>query len=188
MKIIETKIQGLLIIEPKIFSDDRGYFYETFQAKRYKDAGIDADFIQDNEAFSGYGVVRGLHYQLAPYAQAKLVRVIQGVVLDIAVDIRKGSPTFGQWVGLELSETNKCQFYIPRGFAHGYSVISKTAIFSYKCDNQYHPQSERGINIKDTSLNLDWKLPENEMIISSKDTVLPNLEKAEMNFTYGKEI
>ncbi|MFA6402830.1 MAG: dTDP-4-dehydrorhamnose 3,5-epimerase [Salinivirgaceae bacterium] len=188
MKIIETKIQGLLIIEPKVFSDDRGYFYETFQSKRYKDAGIDADFIQDNEAFSGYGVVRGLHYQLAPYTQAKLVRVIQGIVLDIAVDIRKGSPTFGQWVGIELSETNKRQFYVPRGFAHGYSVISKTAIFSYKCDNQYNPQSERGININDTSLNLDWKLPVNEMIISSKDTLLPNLEQAEMNFTYGKEI
>ncbi len=188
MQLIETKIQGLLIIEPKVFSDDRGYFYETFQTKRYKDFGIDADFIQDNEAFSGYGVVRGLHYQLAPYTQAKLVRVIQGVVFDIAVDIRKGSPTFGQWVGIELSETNKRQFYVPRGFAHGYSVISKTALFSYKCDNLYHPQSERGINIKDTSLHLDWKLPENEMIISSKDTLLPNLEFAEMNFTYGKKI
>jgi dTDP-4-dehydrorhamnose 3,5-epimerase len=187
MQIIETKIPGLLIIEPKVFSDDRGYFYETFQTQRYKDFGIDADFIQDNEAFSGYGVVRGLHYQLEPYTQAKLVRVIKGTVFDVAVDIRKGSPTFGQWVGMELSETNKRQFFVPRGFAHGYSVISETAIFSYKCDNIYFPQSERGINIKDASLKLDWKLPEQDMIISAKDKLLLGLDEAEMNFTYGKE-
>lgn len=186
MQIIETKIPGLLIIEPKVFSDDRGYFYETFQNRRYKESGIDAEFIQDNEAYSGYGVVRGLHYQLAPYSQAKLVRVIQGTVYDVAMDIRKGSPTFGQWVGIELSETNKRQFFVPKGFAHGYSVISKSAIFSYKCDNLYHPQSERGININDPSLDINWMIPENEMIISPKDLVLPIFEQAEINFTYGK--
>ncbi len=186
MKIIETKIPGLLIIEPKVFSDDRGYFYESFQGQKYKDAGIEADFIQDNEAFSGYGVIRGLHYQLAPYAQAKLVRVVKGTVYDVAIDVRKGSPTFGEWVGLELSETNKLQFFIPKGFAHGYSVISDTAIFSYKCDNFYHPQSERGININDMNLNIDWKIPEHKRIISQKDNILPLLEQADLNFMYGK--
>ncbi|HAM99535.1 MAG TPA: dTDP-4-dehydrorhamnose 3,5-epimerase [Marinilabiliales bacterium] len=188
MNIIETKIPGLLIIEPKVFNDARGYFFETFHTQKYKDADIDADFIQDNEAFSGYGVIRGLHYQLAPYSQAKLVRVIKGSVYDVAVDVREGSPTFGEWVGIELSETNKLQFFVPRGFAHGYSVISETAIFSYKCDNFYHPQSERGINFNDKNLNIDWKIPEQKMIISVKDNVLPTLENADLNFNYGKKI
>ena len=186
MNIIKTKIEDLLIIEPRVFSDDRGYFFECYHNERYKNAGIDADFIQDNEAFSMYGVVRGLHYQLGPYSQAKLVRAIKGRVLDVAVDIRRNSPTFGEWVAVELSEDNKRQFFVPRGFAHGYSVLSETAIFAYKCDNTYNPESERGINLNDTKLNIDWKIPFENQIISSKDKILPEFDKAEMNFIYGK--
>lgn len=186
MNIIKTKIEDLLIIEPSIFGDDRGYFYESYQIDRYKKAGINAEFIQDNEAFSSYGVVRGLHYQLGPYSQAKLVRVIKGAVIDVAVDIRKNSPTFGEWVAVELNEDNKLQFFVPRGFAHGYSVISENAIFAYKCDNVYNPTSERGINLNDTTLNIDWRIPFEKQTISSKDKILPDFEKAEMNFVYGK--
>jgi dTDP-4-dehydrorhamnose 3,5-epimerase len=182
MNIIKTKIEGLLIIEPRIFSDERGYFFESYQTERYKQAGITADFIQDNEAFSSYGVVRGLHYQLAPYSQAKLVRVIKGKVFDVAVDLRKDSPTFGKWVGVELSEENKKQFFIPRGFAHGYSVLSETAIFSYKCDNEYKPESESGINLNDTNLNINWQIPTDKLIISDKDKLLSFFDKAKMNF------
>lgn len=182
MQLIKTKIEGLLIIEPRVFSDERGYFFENYQIDRYKKAGINADFIQDNEAFSAYGVIRGLHYQLGSYSQAKLVRVVKGRVLDIAVDIRRNSSTFGEWVGLELSEDNKKQFFVPRGFAHGYSVLSENAIFSYKCDNVYNPESERGLNLNDLKLNIDWKVPVNKQIISSKDIVLPDFDKAEMNF------
>ena len=182
MNIIKTKIEGLLIIEPRIFSDERGYFFESYQTERYKQAGITADFIQDNEAFSSYGVVRGLHYQLAPYSQAKLVRVIKGKVFDVAVDLRKDSPTFGKWVGVELSEENKKQFFIPRGFAHGYSVLSETAIFAYKCDNEYKPESEAGINFSDTFLDINWQVPANKQIISDKDKILPFFDKAKMNF------
>jgi len=182
MNIIKTKIEGLLTIEPRVFKDDRGYFFESYQAERYKQAGIDADFIQDNEAFSSYGVVRGLHYQLAPYGQAKLVRVIKGKVFDVAVDLRKKSPTFGQWVGIELSEDNKKQFFIPRGFAHGYSVLSETAIFAYKCDNEYKPESEGGINVNDNFLNIDWQIPLEKQIISEKDKILPLFNETKMNF------
>ena len=182
MKIIKTKIEDLLIIEPRVFTDDRGYFFENYQRERYKEAGINADFIQDNEAFSTYGVVRGLHYQLGPFSQAKLVRVVKGRVLDIAVDLRKKSQTFGEWVGVELSEDNKRQFFVPRGFAHGYSVLSETAIFSYKCDNAYNPESERGLNLGDEKLSIDWKIPVDKQIVSTKDMILPNFDKAEMNF------
>jgi dTDP-4-dehydrorhamnose 3,5-epimerase len=184
MKIIKTEIEGLLIIEPNIFEDTRGYFFETYNKKIYKEAGIEADFVQDNESLSSFGVIRGLHYQLNPYAQAKLVRVIKGRVLDVAVDIRKGSPTFGKWVAIELSEENKKQFYIPRGFAHGFSVLSQTAIFSYKCDNFYNKNAERGIVYKDEFLKINWQIPENKMIISEKDKLLNTFFDAEMNFNY----
>jgi len=184
MNVIQTKIPGLLIIEPRVFKDDRGYFYETYQKERYHNAGIDAGFKQDNEAFSTYGVVRGLHYQLAPFSQSKLVRVILGKVLDVAVDLRKGSPTFGQWVSTELSEENKKQFFIPQGFAHGYSVLSETAIFAYKCDNYYNPTSERGINPNDPDLAIDWKIPIEKQLISTKDRALPRLNNAETNFLF----
>ncbi|MDA3891768.1 MAG: dTDP-4-dehydrorhamnose 3,5-epimerase [Salinivirgaceae bacterium] len=186
MDIIKTKIEDLLIIEPKVFGDDRGYFYECYQKERYLEAGIDANFIQDNEAFSTFGVVRGLHYQLGPFSQAKLVRVIKGKVLDVAVDLRKKSATFGQWVSAELSEDNKRQFFVPRGFAHGYSVLSETAIFAYKCDNTYNPDSERGINLNDPKLNIDWGIAKEKQLVSPKDKILPDFDNAEMNFRYGK--
>ena len=160
MKIIETPLKGLLIIEPSVFEDDRGYFFETFQQQRYFEAGIVSDFIQDNESKSDKGVVRGLHFQLEPYAQAKLVRVVQGAVYDVAVDLRKGSPTFGEWFGLELNENSKKQLFIPSGFAHGFSVLSETAIFAYKVDNWYSPEHDSGISWSDPNLSIDWKILE----------------------------
>ncbi len=184
MKIIETTFQGLLIIEPSVFQDERGYFFESFQKKRYRDAGIYSDFVQDNESKSNRGVIRGLHYQLNPHAQAKLVRVVKGIVYDIALDLRKKSPTFGKYFGLELSETNKLQLFIPRGFAHGFSVLSDTAIFSYKCDNYYNGDSERAINVFDSSLNIDWKLNAKEIVVSAKDKLAPDFKNAEMNFIF----
>jgi len=185
-KIIETPIQGLLIIEPGVFEDTRGYFFESYRQDRYAEAGINAGFIQDNESKSVRGVVRGLHYQLNPYAQAKLVRVVLGAVFDVAVDLRQGSPTFGQWFGIELNEKNKKQLFVPRGFAHGFSVLSETAIFSYKCDNEYNKESERGINPFDSQLNINWQLAENDCIISDKDKNAPFFAGAEMNFIYYK--
>lgn len=184
MKIIETPIPGLLIIEPMVFTDSRGYFLESYNQQKLNEAGVYPDFVQDNESKSSYGVIRGLHYQLNPYAQAKLVRVIQGRVYDVAVDLRQGSPTYGQSFGLELSEENKRQFYIPRGFAHGFSVLSETAIFSYKCDALYRPSAERGIIYNDPSLKIDWMIEASESIISEKDTLHPTFAEAEMNFIY----
>lgn len=183
MKIHETKIPGLLVIEPKVFEDNRGYFFESFNQKRFQEQNLNYTFVQDNESLSSYGTIRGLHYQLAPYAQAKLVRVISGKVFDVAVDIRKNSPTFGEWQGIELSAENKNQLLIPKGFAHGFSVLSDKAIVMYKCDSFYAPESERGINFKDRELNIDWKIPEDKAIISAKDRVLPDLKDAEMNFS-----
>jgi len=185
MKIIKTHISGLVIIEPYIFEDKRGYFFETFNHEKYKEAGIDVNFLQDNESKSVRGVVRGLHYQLAPYAQGKLVRVIQGKVYDVAVDLRKDSPTFGKWYGIELDDVSKKQMFVPRGFAHGFSVLSETAIFSYKCDNVYNREVERGINLADSQLGIDWKLNPEEQIISEKDMRAPNFEEAEMNFEFN---
>ncbi len=182
MEIIKTDITDLLIIKPKIFIDERGYFFESYNKELFKKNGLNYNFVQDNESMSSYGVIRGLHYQLAPYAQTKLVRVIKGKVLDVAVDLRKNSPTFGKWYAVELSEENKLQFLIPRGFAHGFSVLSDVAIFSYKCDNIYNKDAERGINFKDKNLNIDWKIPENEAVVSAKDKVLPNFNEADMNF------
>ncbi|MEL7587362.1 MAG: dTDP-4-dehydrorhamnose 3,5-epimerase [Prolixibacteraceae bacterium] len=169
MKIEKTPIEGLLIIEPRIFEDERGYFMESFHQERYREAGIFVDFIQDNESRSSRGVIRGLHYQLSPYSQGKLVRVIEGAVFDIALDLRPKSLTFGKWFGIELSARNKKQFYVPRGFAHGFSVLSETAIFSYKCDHYYQPEAERGILYNDPELGIDWRIPDNEAVVSDKD-------------------
>ncbi len=184
MEIIKTDIDGLIIIKPKIFKDNRGYFFESFNKKTFEDNGLNYNFIQDNESKSSFGVIRGLHYQLAPYAQTKLVRVLKGKVLDVAVDLRKGSPSFGKWHAVELSEDNKQQFLIPQGFAHGFSVLSETAIFAYKCDNLYNKDSERGINFNDKSLNIDWKIPSEKAIVSAKDKVLPCINDADINFIY----
>lgn len=186
MKITETPIKGLFVIEPGVFEDDRGYFFESYRQERYADAGINVAFIQDNESKSVRGVVRGLHYQLNPYGQAKLVRVVQGSVYDVAVDLRQGSPTFGKWFGIELNDKSKKQLFIPSGFAHGFSVLSETAIFSYKCDNGYKKESERGINPFDPQLGIDWQLSENEYIISGKDKNALPFSEAEMNFIYYK--
>ncbi|MDO9613930.1 MAG: dTDP-4-dehydrorhamnose 3,5-epimerase [Bacteroidota bacterium] len=184
MKIIKTPIPGLLIIEPRVFADQRGYFIESYNQQKFEEAAIFTVFVQDNESKSGRGVIRGLHYQLEPYSQTKLVRVIQGSVYDVAVDCRKGSPTFGQSYGLELSEDNKLQFFIPKGFAHGFSVLSETAIFSYKCDALYNPASERGIFYNDPALKIDWQIDSSEAIVSGKDTILPLFADAEMNFKF----
>jgi dTDP-4-dehydrorhamnose 3,5-epimerase len=184
MKIIETPIPGLLIIEPRVFADERGYFFESYNASNFEKYGLQTNFVQDNESKSQRGVIRGLHYQLEPHSQTKLIRVIRGTVYDVALDLRKGSPTFGQWYGLEVSAANKKQFYIPKGFAHGFSVLSEYAIFSYKCDHFYTPASERGIRYDDPAFGIDWKLSEAEAIVSEKDRVLPFLTDAEMNFNF----
>ena len=160
MNIIKTTIEGLVIIEPKVYQDERGYFFESFNANEFAEkTGMDIHFVQDNESMSSYGVMRGLHYQKMPYTQSKLVRCVKGAVLDVAVDIRHGSSTFGQHVAVELTEENHRQFFVPRGFAHGFAVLSEIAIFQYKCDNFYHPEADAGINIKDKSLGIDWKVP-----------------------------
>ena len=169
MNILTTPIEGLLVIEPQVYKDARGYFVETYNEERYRAAGIDARFVQDNQSCSSYGVVRGLHFQRPPYSQAKLVCCTVGRVLDVAVDLRKESPTFGQWYSVELSEDNKRQFFIPRGFAHGFSVLSNQAIFTYKCDNLYHPEADGGLLLNDPDLAIDWQVPEELRIISDKD-------------------
>jgi dTDP-4-dehydrorhamnose 3,5-epimerase len=184
VKIIQTPIPGLLILEPRVFADQRGYFLESYNQKKFEAAGISTVFVQDNESKSGLGVIRGLHYQLEPYSQTKLVRVIQGSVYDVAVDCRKGSPTFGQSFGLELSEENKLQFFIPKGFAHGFSVLSATAVFSYKCDSLYNPTAERGILYNDPALKIDWIIEAEKALVSGKDTILPLFADAEMNFNF----
>lgn len=182
MKIINTPIADLLIIEPRIFTDDRGYFYESYNQIAYNKAGIESVFVQDNESKSVKGTIRGLHYQLNPYSQSKLVSVKEGVVFDVAVDLRKNSPTFGQWFGVELSAVNKLQFYIPKGFAHGFSVLSESVVFSYKCDNFYNPDAEKGIAYNDSDLNIDWKIQSKDVLISPKDKNHPFFNNAEMNF------
>ncbi|MBR5078470.1 MAG: dTDP-4-dehydrorhamnose 3,5-epimerase [Victivallales bacterium] len=169
MKTQTTEIEGIVIVEPQVFGDSRGYFMETYQKEKYAAAGIDVTFVQDNESMSRYGVVRGLHYQAEPFAQAKLIRVVAGRVLDVAVDIRKNSPTYGKVFTLELSSENKLQLFLPHGIAHGFAVLSETAIFTYKCDNFYAPQYEHTIRYDDPSLAIDWKIPINERIISDKD-------------------
>ncbi|WP_339916189.1 dTDP-4-dehydrorhamnose 3,5-epimerase [Yeosuana marina] len=179
MIVKETKLKGCFILEPKIFRDSRGYFFESFNQDTFNQLiNQEVDFVQDNESFSSKGVLRGLHFQKGEYAQAKLVRVIKGKVLDIAVDIRKDSSTFGQYVAIELTEENKTQLFIPKGFAHGFVVLSNTTIFSYKCDNFYHKASEGGIIYNDKDLKIDWKLEENEFIVSEKDLQLPSFKEA----------
>ena len=169
MEVIKTAIEGLLIIEPKIFKDARGYFFEAFSQKVFDEKVMPIRFVQDNESMSSYGVIRGLHFQRPPFTQSKLVRCVKGRVLDVAVDIRKGSPTYGQHVAIELNEDNHRQVFIPRGFAHGFSVLSETAVFQYKCDNFYAPEADGGISIKDESLGIDWQIPTENAILSEKD-------------------
>ena len=169
MEVIKTEIEGLVIIEPKVFLDVRGYFFESFSQKEFEEKVRKINFVQDNESMSSYGVMRGLHFQRPPFTQSKLVRCVKGRVLDVAVDIRKGSPTYGQHVAVELSEDNHRQFFVPRGFAHGFAVLSSTAIFQYKCDNFYAPQADGGISIKDDTLGIDWQIPTENAILSKKD-------------------
>lgn len=187
MKLIETTLPDLYIVEPKVFEDSRGYFFESYNSKVLLEHGISEVFVQDNESKSSKNVLRGLHYQLAPYAQTKLIRVISGSILDVVVDIRKGSPTFGQYFSIELSGDKKVQLFIPKGFAHGFSVLSDFAVVNYKCDVYYQPDAERGILYNDPALKIDWKIDLENAIVSSKDKVNPTLANAEMNFIYGKQ-
>jgi dTDP-4-dehydrorhamnose 3,5-epimerase len=184
MKLISTEIPGLVVIEPKVFADVRGYFYESYNEAVFQSQGINITFLQDNESRSSFGVLRGLHYQLEPWAQSKLVRVLEGEIMDIAVDIRQGSPTYKKTFGIRLSAENKKQLLIPKGFAHGFSVLSETAIVFYKCDNFYRPEAERGIRYDDCELAIDWELPEDKILLSAKDGILPLLKNAANNFVY----
>lgn len=170
INIIKTEIPDVLIIEPKVFGDKRGYFFESWSQKDFDEQVRPVKFVQDNESMSSYGVMRGLHFQRLPYTQSKLVRCVKGSVLDVAVDIRKGSPTYGQHVAVELTEDNHRQFFVPRGFAHGFAVLSETAVFQYKCDEFYHPEADGGISILDDSLGIDWKIPTDKALLSEKDT------------------
>lgn len=184
MPFITTKFPGLLIFEPIIFEDNRGYFFESYNANYFKNSGVDINFIQDNQAQSEYGVIRGLHYQLAPFAQTKLVRALLGSILDVVVDLRKGSPTFGQSFSIELSASNKKQLLVPKGFAHGYSVLSPTAEVFYKCDSFYNKSAEAGLLYNDPALFIDWQIDSAAQIISVKDKVQPTLAHCTNNFTY----
>ena len=175
MNVIKTNIEGVLIIEPKVFNDARGYFFESFSQREFDEKvapilGHTIRFVQDNESMSSYGVMRGLHFQRPPFTQSKLVRCVKGAVLDVAVDIRKGSPTFGQHVAVELTGDNRRQFFISKGFAHGFAVLSETAVFQYKCDEFYHPEADGGISIMDQSLGINWKIPTDQALLSEKDT------------------
>lgn len=175
MNVIKTNIEGVLILEPKVFNDARGYFFESFSQREFDEKvapilGHTIRFVQDNESMSSYGVMRGLHFQRPPFTQSKLVRCVKGAVLDVAVDIRKGSPTFGQHVAIELTEDNHRQFFISKGFAHGFAVLSETAVFQYKCDEFYHPEADGGISIMDQSLGINWKIPTDQALLSEKDT------------------
>ena len=185
MKVIKTDFPDLFIIEPKVFEDNRGYFFESFNSKAYQESGINITFVQDNESKSSYGVIRGLHYQLSPYAQTKLIRVVSGKILDVVVDIRQNSPKFGKYFSIELSFENKIQLLVPKGFAHGFAVLSDAATVFYKCDNYYKQEAERGICYNDPKLGIDWKIDIEKAIVSSKDKVHPDLINAEMNFLYG---
>ena len=182
MEVIKTAIEGVVIIEPRIFKDARGYFFESFSQKEFYEKVMPINFVQDNESMSSYGVMRGLHYQKMPYTQSKLVRCVKGAVLDVAVDIRKGSPTFGQHVAVELTEENHRQFFVPRGFAHGFAVLSETAVFQYKCDNFYAPQADAGIQLRDEELGIDWRIPTAEALLSEKDLKHPCLRDAVLDF------
>ncbi len=184
MKLVTTGLEGLFVIEPRVFEDSRGYFFESYNKAAFEKEGHTVEFVQDNQSKSSFGVVRGLHYQLYPYAQTKLVRILEGRVLDIAVDLRKGSPSYKKWFGIELSAENKIQLLIPKGFAHGFSVLSKSAVFFYKCDELYNPESERGICYNDPSLNINWGSTEKDIIVSLKVREMPDFNNVDINFTY----
>lgn len=188
MEVIETAIEGVVIIEPRVFADDRGYFYESWNQKEFNEKVRPVNFVQDNQSKSTYGVLRGLHFQKGDHVQSKLVRAVRGTVLDVAVDIRKGSPTFGQYVAVELSEDNHRQFFIPRGFAHGFSVLSETAIFQYKCDNLYCRESEGAVAWDDPDLGIDWRIPAEKVILSPKDAHHPRLKDSEYLFDYQEDL
>ena len=189
MNVIKTSIHGVLIIEPRVFTDTRGYFFESFSQREFDEKvapilGHKVTFVQDNESKSSYGVMRGLHFQRPPFTQSKLVRCVKGAVLDVAVDIRKGSPTYGQHVAVELTENNHRQFFVPRGFAHGFAVLSETAVFQYKCDEFYHPEADGGISILDESLGIDWRIPTDKAVLSEKDTKHALLKDFDSPFVY----
>ncbi len=184
MEVIKTDIEGPLIIEPKVFGDARGYFFESFSQRAFDAKVGELRFVQDNESCSRRGVMRGLHFQMPPFTQAKLVRCVRGAVLDVAVDIRRGSPTYGRHVAVELTEDNHRQFFVPKGFAHGFSVLSEVAVFQYKCDEFYHPEADAGISILDESLGIDWRIPLEEAVLSEKDTRHPLLSGFESPFVY----
>ena len=184
MNIIRTEIPDVVIIEPRVFGDSRGYFFESFSEREFKEQVADVNFVQDNESKSCFGVVRGLHFQKPPHAQAKLVRVVKGKVLDVAVDIRKGSPTYGRHVEVELSEDNHRMVFIPKGFAHGFAVLSEEAVFQYKCDDYYAPETEGAVAWNDPDLDIDWRLPLDKVILSVKDTAHPSFKDADIPFEY----
>ena len=188
MDVIKTAIEGVVIIEPKVFKDSRGYFFESFSQREFEEKVRRINFVQDNESMSSYGVMRGLHFQRPPYAQSKLVHCVKGKVLDVVVDIRKGSPTYGRYVAVELSEDNHRQFFVPRGFAHGFAVLSETAVFQYKCDNFYAPQADGGIFIKDDFLGIDWRIPADKALLSEKDTLHACLKDFDSPFNYEDEL
>lgn len=185
MEVIKTEIEGVLILEPHVFGDNRGYFFESFNTREFAEkTGLDISFVQDNESKSCYGVLRGLHFQKPPYTQSKLVRCVKGAVLDVAVDIRKGSPTYGQHVAVELTEDNHRQFFVPRGFAHGFAVLSETAVFQYKCDDFYHPEAEGAIMWNDPDIAINWPIPAEEVILSEKDKKHPLFKAFDSPFNY----
>ena len=193
MNVLPTAIPGVLILEPRVFSDARGYFFESFSQREFDEKvvpllGHAVAFVQDNESMSSYGVVRGLHYQRPPFTQSKLVRCVRGCVLDVAVDIRKGSPTFGQHVAVALSEENHRQFFIPKGFAHGFAVLSETAVFQYKCDEFYHPEADAGIQLLDPALGIDWRIPWDRAVMSEKDRVRAALQDSPLDFDYNVDL
>ena len=188
MEVIKTDIEGVVIIEPKVFDDARGYFFESFSQREFEEKVRKINFVQDNESMSSYGVMRGLHFQKPPFTQSKLVRCVKGAVLDVAVDIRRGSPTYGEHVAVELTEKNHRQLFIPRGFAHGFAVLSDVAIFQYKCDNFYAPQADGGISIKDDSLGIDWIIPIQNAVLSEKDTKHPLLKDFTSPFSIDQDL
>ena len=188
MEVIKTEIEGVVIIEPRIFKDDRGYFYESFSQREFEEKVCRTTFVQDNQSKSSYGVVRGLHFQKPPYSQSKLVRCIKGAVLDVAVDIRKGSPTFGKHVAVELTEDNHRQFFVPRGFAHGFAVLSEEAVFQYKCDNFYNKESEGSVAWNDVELAIDWRIPAEKVLLSEKDKLSKSIAEADFLFDYNEKL
>ena len=188
MNIIKTDIEGVLILEPRMFKDERGYFYESFSQREFEENVCRTTFVQDNQSMSVYGVVRGLHFQKPPFCQSKLVRCIKGAVLDVAVDIRKGSPTFGKYVAVELTEDNHRQFFVPRGFAHGFAVLSEEAVFQYKCDNFYNKESEGSVAWNDPQLAIDWRIPADKVILSEKDKQSKDIADADYFFDYNEKL